>query len=115
MARAKANNGITDLMRAASGGDFAAVQTLLSEEAAGVNAKDIFGRTALMYAASAGHTNIVLALLDGGADAQMKNVKGGTALELAKARGYDDIVELLDPHEPRSWPRETRASGSSRR
>ncbi len=98
-------------MKAASSGDLTAVQALLQEAATDTNAKDIFGRTALMYAASAGHTNIVLALLEDGADAQTKNINGGTALELAKARSYDDIVQLLlDPHEPRTWPREKRAS-----
>ena len=48
------NNGINDLMVAASRGDLARVESLL-RDGADPNASDAFGQTALMYAASAGH------------------------------------------------------------
>ena len=63
------NNGINDLMVAASRGELARVEALLRE---GADAKgcDAFGQTALMYAASAGHYAVAEELIDAGADVE---------------------------------------------
>ena len=74
------------------------VQDVL-EEAKGedVNAKDDqFGWTALMYAATNGHTTVVEVLLDKGADVNATDTKGRTALMLAVQNGRPEIVQLLE-------------------
>ncbi len=81
-------NGITTLMLAASRGDFVAVEECLAAAAqddaaataAVVNAQDNFGYTALMYAASAGHAQIVEALIAAGGDLHKKNRQGLASL-----------------------------------
>jgi ankyrin repeat protein len=88
-------NGITPLMLAASRGDSAAVQECLSLGDEDVNAQDNFGYTALMYAASAGYTRVVEALLASGSDVQMKNRQGLTSLDLALAKGHAGVLLQL--------------------
>ncbi len=53
------------------------------------------GSTAIMWAANAGHKEIVQALLDAGADPLLKGIDGWTALEAAEMAGHDDIAVLL--------------------
>lgn len=90
----ESNNGITQLMSAAHSGDF---EALLSELAEGgdVNACDIFGNTALAYAAMAGHCRIVWALLMMGADADAKNQIGMTPHSLAASRRHIWVERML--------------------
>jgi len=71
---------------AAAKGDGEAVRKLL-EAGAGVNARDQYGRTALMLAAAAGarsyKTDVVKLLLDHGADVELRDAGGLTAFEYA--------------------------------
>jgi hypothetical protein len=46
-------------------------------------------------AARNGHTEVAKLLLCAGADINMKDNYGQTALEIAQRYGYDDIVELI--------------------
>ena len=62
---------------------------------AAVNAQNLTGETALMYAAWRGHSEIVKLLLEHRADATLKNRQGDTALTLAESRGHLDIVRML--------------------
>jgi ankyrin repeat protein len=68
----------------------------LLEQGANVNAKDRDGETALMWAARRGHSETVKALINAGADV---NVKGGryskTALMWAEAWDHSEIAEIL--------------------
>ena len=48
-----------------------------------------------MIAASNGHTDIVKALLDKGADVNARGNKGSTALMFAAYNGHTDIVKSL--------------------
>jgi ankyrin repeat protein len=89
------NNGINDLMVAASRGDLSRVEALLRDGADDVNAHDAFGQTALMYAASAGHQQVVEELIDGGADVDARNRNHKSASELAEARGHAALAALL--------------------
>lgn len=82
------SNKITDLMKAASAGDLARVRALLAA-GADINAADIFGNTALLYAVLEGQDAVVRALLEAGADPQAKNQIGVTPLSAAKARGVN--------------------------
>ncbi len=61
-----------------------------------INATDISGDTALMYAAREDHRRDVTALLDAGADATVRNRQGKTAADLAHARHDDGLAEVLD-------------------
>jgi hypothetical protein len=56
---------------------------------------DEMGRTALMRAAGAGHKDVVEVLLRCGADPEAVSSLGQTAIDVASARGRDDIVALL--------------------
>lgn len=56
------------------------------------------GRTALMSAASAGHVEIVRALLDAGANANLKDIDGKSALDHAREPAeytYKDNAALI--------------------
>ena len=88
------NNEITELMIAASRGDAARVDGLLSG-GTDVNARDRFGYTALLYAASGGHLKIVEALIEAGADVRAKNQNNMSAFDLARAKGFAAVAELL--------------------
>lgn len=90
----KTNNGITELMKAASSGDLNSVQALIAQ-GADLNAKDIFGRTALMYAVGAESADVTRVLLYNGADVQAQMPGGVTALNLAERKGSSDLLQLV--------------------
>lgn len=80
-------------MIAASRGDYASALNLLA--ASEVNARDRMGNTALIYAASGGHAEIVRLLLASGADAGARNDAGASALERAVLADRPDAAEIL--------------------
>jgi len=61
----------------------------------GIDAQNNIGETALMYASSLGYTDIAVALINVGADVNIKNKNGSTALMYASQQGDTDIVEVL--------------------
>ena len=83
-------------MIAASRGDYASTLRLLSESE--VNARDRLGNTALIYAASGGHAEVIRLLLSAGADARARNDAGVSALERAARVERRDAHELLLAH-----------------
>ena len=82
-----------------AGGKFATDRG--GKQGADVNAKDNNGETALIEAASTGHTETVQALLDAGADVDAEGVFEMTALMWAKRKDHTEIVELLRKDEAR--------------
>lgn len=100
----------TMLMRAARTGDLAIVEALLEagSESAGsksegvsdgvtVDAKESRGQTALMWAAAAGHSEVVDKLLSAGANANAKSKSGFTPLFFAARNGrLDSAVRLIE-------------------
>ena len=102
-------NSCSSLTRAAHDGDLAAVQRLL---AAGhpVNGIDLLGRTALHEAAFWGHDDIISLLLRYGADVNLQDAAGLTAVDDALASGNASSLLLdaagsgLDLDDPASLP-----------
>ena len=84
-----------DIWEAARTGNIEAVKQHL---AAGVdvNAKDKYGESPLLFAATFGHKEIAELLIANGADVNTKIDKiGMTPLHIATGQGYKEIVELL--------------------
>jgi ankyrin repeat protein len=86
--------GWTPLLYAVIGGDGVLVDALM-RAGADVNAVAPDGSTPLMKAALWGHIEIVQALINAGADPRRRDGDGWTALDLAEARHYKDVAELL--------------------
>lgn len=87
--------GETTLMTCARGGVVDAVDLLLAR-GVDVNAREAtHGQTALMWAAWEGHTDIVGALIDQGADIDAQTTTGYTALLLAAREGDEDTTRTL--------------------
>jgi hypothetical protein len=92
----QSTGGTTALMEAAFKGHTEIVRLLLTNGAADVNTKDDKGWTALMEAAFYGDAGIVRRLLAKGADPKLKNRDGRTALQIARGRGHQDIVDIIE-------------------
>jgi ankyrin repeat protein len=75
-----------------------AVAALISH-GADVNARKGDGETPLMWASRWGHAKVVEALLDAGADKELKANSGGwkgkTALDMARRENKGDVVAIL--------------------
>ncbi len=90
-------NGFTPLLEAARRGR-SEIALGLIEEGAGLNAKDPFGVTALMFSLIAGSTDVALKLIEKGADVNIRDVDGRTALVEALTSENEvppEIVEAL--------------------
>ena len=89
-----------DLRRAAANNNEALVIMTLIDMGARVDAKDLeTGRTPLMLAVEYECRSNVVALLSHGADIHIKANNGKSALEMARAKGLNEVVELLtDTH-----------------
>lgn len=92
---AKDASGRTALMYASSG-PFAETVDLLLKEGSEVNTQGTLeGFTALMTAAAEGQLEVVRLLLEHGADPELKDKDGDTALSFAREKGHSAVVELL--------------------
>ena len=86
--------GVTPLMLASRSGAIAAVRSLLTSKA-NPNAKESSsGQTALMWAAAAGHADVVLALSKHGADVHVRSVVGKRYINRGGPEGGSDAEEL---------------------
>ena len=82
------------LCAAAFAGDVDHVRRLL-ESKADVNERDEKDRTPLMLAACGGNLEAAWLLVDAGANMDLWDIAGLTALEMAQERGHDELIELL--------------------
>merc|ERR1719401_3386784 len=83
------------LFEAAAAGNAGAIRALLAGGAV-VNAKDMYGRTALHFASESGRVAAIESLLaDGGADIHAESSQGETALHYAGANGEVAAIEAL--------------------
>ena len=94
------DNGFSPLVYVARGdkGEHPDKVQLLLDHGATVNAIGPRGKTALHYAATAGHARVTRLLLDRGANPTLRDEAGQTPLDLALAAGKSRCVELLLHH-----------------
>jgi len=93
---AKDSTGRTALMYAASG-PFVETVGLFLKRGAEVNVQGTLeGFTPLMTAAAEGLADVVRLLLGAGADRDIKDVDGDTALSFARQNGHAEVVALLE-------------------
>ncbi len=69
--------------------------TLLGSKASSINLKSNNGETSLMLAAAQGHKDVVVWLIDNGADIHSTSVDGMTALDQALEAGFTHIAGLF--------------------
>lgn len=84
-----------DIYAAATSGDLTAVQKMIGATPKLLDAVDNDGRTALLYACSWGHLEMVKWLLEKGAQINMRDKDGRIPLHWAAGMGHKDVVELL--------------------
>ncbi|MCI5135518.1 MAG: hypothetical protein D3920_10705 [Candidatus Electrothrix sp. AW2] len=89
----KNKDGMTPLLFASKSGQIELVKALL-EKGAKVNEKNNNGMTPLLFASGSGKTDVVKELLNNNADPHISD-KGVSALMLAEANGFSDIVQIL--------------------
>uniref|UniRef100_A0AC34REJ9 G-patch domain-containing protein n=1 Tax=Panagrolaimus sp. JU765 TaxID=591449 RepID=A0AC34REJ9_9BILA len=61
-----------------------------------IDAKDLWGSTALMCAAATGAEDVVAFLLENGADWQMKSKNGLSASDLARKKGFKEMAKNIE-------------------
>lgn len=96
LASGSAQAALQPLHAAAIKGDLPAAQSLLAQ-GVDINARDSLGRTALMLAAMGRQKNLVVELMDGGADATLRDLVGLSAADHALRAGHADWLPLLQP------------------
>jgi len=98
---AKDRNGRTALMYASSG-PFKDTVELLLKKGADVDLQGTLeGFTALMTAAAEGQLEVVRLILAYGANPELKDVDGDTALSFAEQKGHSAVVKVLRNPPPR--------------
>jgi serine/threonine-protein phosphatase 6 regulatory ankyrin repeat subunit B len=95
-----AGNGTRPLDAAAERGYLGIVQLLVMHQRALLNLKGFQECTPLMRAVAAGHVEIARWLLDQGADATQRALRGVRPLDLAAEAGRLEIMQVLHEHNP---------------
>jgi ankyrin repeat protein len=91
---------VNPLCLAISKGDIATVKQII---AYGIDVNDTTNRgmTPLMYAAIYNQSEIAKLLLENGANLDLKDKSGTTAIEYAKTSGSKEVMEILKPTKKR--------------
>jgi len=98
---------VMPLLQAAQSGDLQQVKEalLLKKDDATVNTRDDSGQTALHFAADRGYSDIVVELLNAGADPNATDLEGIGVLQAAVIAGHAKVASILlergaDPQQP---------------
>ena len=83
------------LINACGNGILKEVQALLESLPTDINWQDDNRWTPLMWASVNGHLDVVRYLICNGADVNIKNNNGETALDLAEKNGCEEVAEFL--------------------
>ena len=91
---------IASLHHSAEIGDSHAIEALVKDSKSlplgiDLNVRDQDGRTALIIAASNGHSKTIKTLLDFGADVTLRTKDNKTALIVATEKGHKEIIKIL--------------------
>ena len=90
------NTQTVALFQAVRTGNTDMVKSLITSQAADINATDERGSTPLLEAARYGHEDICRLLLAAGANAKAKDKDGKTAMMLALQGDHEDVVRVLN-------------------
>lgn len=88
--------GETALILGARGGHTQAVQALIPRSAVGGNVQNPNLASALMVAASEGHTDTLIALIHAGANLTLVDIQGRSAVQLARLKGHASAAQVLE-------------------
>jgi Ankyrin repeats (3 copies) len=97
----RGKDGINPLHAAAFSGNFEVVRILIGYDPAGINARDWFGSTPLLWASEGRYfddDSVLRLLLEHGADIDAQDEDGWTPLYSASVRGAVEVVRLLLEH-----------------
>ena len=83
------------ICRVAENGNVDEMRSLLDSDAALIDSADDSQRTALIWAADRGNAELVALLLDRGADLNLQDCDGQTALHYAAICGHADVAKAL--------------------
>jgi ankyrin repeat protein len=96
----KTRKGNSALILAATNDRVAVARRLLAaawRERIDVDAQNNFGQSALTSAARSGSLGVAQLLIDAGANTELRDAKGRTALQCAQSKSNSALVELLSP------------------
>lgn len=82
-------------LHAAVAGNFTSISKMLIENNAQVNIAQLNGLTPLHAAAQHGNIELIILLLEKGADTTLRMEGGKLPSDLAKAKGFDEIADIL--------------------
>jgi ankyrin repeat protein len=86
---------MNDIRLAAFNGHEVILRMILDAELVDLEAHDLNGQTALMWAAENGHEKVVQMLLDKGADLNAQDGSLNTVLQRASRNGHETVVQML--------------------
>jgi hypothetical protein len=88
--------GVTPLWIAAKYGRYAVVKVLAQRTDVNVNSISLSGKSPLFWPSSIGNERVVAILMEAGADPDLMDENGDTALTVARKYGHQRIAKLLE-------------------
>jgi len=86
----------TPLWVAACYGQNAIVELLVQRSDVDVNSLDVASQPPILFPSAAGNEGVVAVLMEAGADPTIADENGETAISIAKKRGHEGVVRILE-------------------